>query len=403
MGSKHRWARGSARSSPSCRPGRRWTRSPAAAWSRTCSRRPGARCVANDPLAFAATVTEALVANDEERLAEQDVATICSGNRDGREFIQRTFDGLYFPRSDHAFLDAAHSQIETLRQPKRALAIGALCLAAAWKQPRGVFTITTPRYDDGRASSACPRSALPRGGAGVQCGGVPRHARVREPPGRRARRSPVTTRSPTSTRRTRPRATTPTTSSATTSSRAWPRTGRTRRSCGRPARESSSSATPRSPRSAPQARSRTLFEHFKESTLVVSYGSNAAMDVERARIAAAPPQGQRPHARDPAPVRVRHPRECDPPSEPGVRPDRGLTMTALSDNVVKHSPGAEERGMHRGWIPVAATALALMPPHRQGQPISRPRSRRATRRRRTRTRARPHPACPAPSPRCPAA
>jgi adenine-specific DNA-methyltransferase len=110
----------------------------------------GRSVVANDQLAFAAAVTEALVANDDERLTEDDVATICSGNQDGRDFIQSTFDGLYFPRADHAFLDAAHSQIAALPKPKRALAIGALCLAAAWKQPRGVFTITTPRYDDGR-------------------------------------------------------------------------------------------------------------------------------------------------------------------------------------------------------------------------------------------------------------
>jgi DNA adenine methylase/adenine-specific DNA-methyltransferase len=110
----------------------------------------GRPVVANDHLAFAAAVTEALVANDRERLSEDDVATLCSGNRDGRDFIATTFDGLYFPRTDHEFLDAAWSQIATLARPKRALAIGALCLAAAWKQPRGVFTITTPRYDDGR-------------------------------------------------------------------------------------------------------------------------------------------------------------------------------------------------------------------------------------------------------------
>jgi hypothetical protein len=35
-------------------------------------------------------------------------------------------------------------------------------------------------------------------------------------------------------------------------------------------------------------------------------------------------------------------------------------MTALSDNVVSYRSRAEERGMHRGWIPVAAAALALM-------------------------------------------
>jgi DNA adenine methylase/adenine-specific DNA-methyltransferase len=40
--------------------------------------------------------------------------------------------------------------VDELAGARRALAIGALCLAAAWKQPRGVFTVTTPRYDDGR-------------------------------------------------------------------------------------------------------------------------------------------------------------------------------------------------------------------------------------------------------------
>jgi DNA adenine methylase/adenine-specific DNA-methyltransferase len=109
------------------------------------------RCVvANDHLAFTSTIAEALVENDKVRLGPKDVERICSGNRDGRNFITETFRGLYFPESDHRFLDAAWSQIALLRRPKQALALSALCLAAAWKQPRGVFTITSLRYDDGR-------------------------------------------------------------------------------------------------------------------------------------------------------------------------------------------------------------------------------------------------------------
>ena len=110
----------------------------------------GRAVVANDHLAFAAAVTEALVANDDERLTGDDLAAICSGNRDGRDFIAATFAGLYFTADDHAFLDAAWSQLSAFAGAKRALAVGALCLAAAWKQPRGVFTVTTPRYDDVR-------------------------------------------------------------------------------------------------------------------------------------------------------------------------------------------------------------------------------------------------------------
>ena len=108
----------------------------------------GREVLANDHLAFTATLAEALVANGTERLT--DVDAICAPSRDGRDFIARTFDGLYFPRSDHEFLDRAWSHVDELQGPQRALGVSALCLAAVQKQPRGVFTVTTPRYDDGR-------------------------------------------------------------------------------------------------------------------------------------------------------------------------------------------------------------------------------------------------------------
>lgn len=110
----------------------------------------GRGVVANDHLTFTSTIAAALVANDGQLLTPADVESICSGNRDGRSFIAETFDGLYFPRTDHEFLDAAWSHVDCLPEGKNELALSALCLAAAWKQPRGVFTITTPRYDDGR-------------------------------------------------------------------------------------------------------------------------------------------------------------------------------------------------------------------------------------------------------------
>ncbi len=110
----------------------------------------GRGVVANDHLAFAAAVADALIANDEETLTSDDIELLCSGNCDGREFIATTFDGLYFPRSDHEFLDAAWSHVARLSPAKKSLALGALCLAAARKQPRGVFTVTSLRYDDGR-------------------------------------------------------------------------------------------------------------------------------------------------------------------------------------------------------------------------------------------------------------
>ena len=91
----------------------------------------GREVLANDHLTFTATLAEALVANGSERLSAEDVDAICSPSRDGRDFIARTFDGLYFPAADHAFLDSAWSHVDELRGAKRALALSALCLAAA--------------------------------------------------------------------------------------------------------------------------------------------------------------------------------------------------------------------------------------------------------------------------------
>lgn len=120
----------------------------------------GRSVLANDHLAFTAELARATVENDAERLTPRDIARITSGNRDGRDFIATTFDGLYFPRRDHEFLDAVWSHVETLTAGKRAIAISAMCLAAAWKQPRGVFTVTTPRYDDGRRQLRMPMPEL---------------------------------------------------------------------------------------------------------------------------------------------------------------------------------------------------------------------------------------------------
>jgi DNA adenine methylase/adenine-specific DNA-methyltransferase len=110
----------------------------------------GKEVVTNDFLSFPATVARAVIENAGEVLDQQDIAQILAPSSDGRDFIQRTFAGLYFPVDDLAFLDAAWSHIEGMSLYKRALAISALCHAAARKQPRGVFTVVDFRYDDGR-------------------------------------------------------------------------------------------------------------------------------------------------------------------------------------------------------------------------------------------------------------
>lgn len=116
----------------------------------------GYEVTSNDFLAFPRIIADGAIANQRAILSEADVARITGPSLDGRDFIQTTFDGLYFDAEDRAFLDSAWSHIDVLRGSKRSLALSALILAAARKQPRGVFTFTERRYDDGRRDLRLP-------------------------------------------------------------------------------------------------------------------------------------------------------------------------------------------------------------------------------------------------------
>jgi len=120
----------------------------------------GKQVTTNDFLEFPATVARAAIENPGINLETLEVQDLLQPNLDGRAFISRTFKGLYFPREDLEFLDSAWSHIDLLPRYKRDIAISALCLAAARKQPRGVFTITDLRYNDGRRSMRMPLREL---------------------------------------------------------------------------------------------------------------------------------------------------------------------------------------------------------------------------------------------------
>ncbi|WP_344240476.1 DNA adenine methylase [Kribbella hippodromi] len=116
----------------------------------------GYQVTSNDFLNFPAAITRATVVNQTVKLTAAEVDTICGDPADDRDFISRTFDGLYFTAEDREFLDSAWSHIDVLKGHKQAIAISALVLAAARKQPRGVFTFTDLRYDDGRRDLHLP-------------------------------------------------------------------------------------------------------------------------------------------------------------------------------------------------------------------------------------------------------
>jgi adenine-specific DNA-methyltransferase len=110
----------------------------------------GYQVTANDFLTFPSVIARATVVNQDQVLTPDDIEEICGPPADDRDFIQRTFAGMYFTGADREFLDSAWSHVDRMSGAKRDLAIAALVLASARRQPRGVFTFTDLRYNDGR-------------------------------------------------------------------------------------------------------------------------------------------------------------------------------------------------------------------------------------------------------------
>lgn len=105
----------------------------------------------SDYLNFPSVIASATTVNPGVVLSDADVATICGPPVDDRDFISTTFAGLYFSVEDRHFLDSAWSHIDRLEGYARDIAISALVLSAARRQPRGVFTFTDSlKYADGR-------------------------------------------------------------------------------------------------------------------------------------------------------------------------------------------------------------------------------------------------------------
>jgi DNA adenine methylase/adenine-specific DNA-methyltransferase len=109
------------------------------------------RVIASDFLNFAATLATATVENSRYHLDGPALKKLLASVRNAPNFIERTFAGVFFARDDLRFLDRVSYNINKLDHPHlQALARAALIRSCLKKQPRGVFTITGNRYDDGR-------------------------------------------------------------------------------------------------------------------------------------------------------------------------------------------------------------------------------------------------------------
>jgi len=106
----------------------------------------------NDYMRFNYYIAKALIENSKTKLTPDEVNEIIQFTPSGKfNFIEQEFAGLYYSKKDCRWLDSAVANIEMLtNQYKKAIALTALCRACIKKRPRGIFTYTGMRYDDGR-------------------------------------------------------------------------------------------------------------------------------------------------------------------------------------------------------------------------------------------------------------
>lgn len=111
----------------------------------------GKTVISNDYMAMSATFTKAMVENNTVTLpiAESEKLLIKQGEVD--HFVSDTFKDLYYTDEENELIDILRTNIAAIDdQYKKAIAMTALIRACTKKRPRGIFTYTGHRYDDGR-------------------------------------------------------------------------------------------------------------------------------------------------------------------------------------------------------------------------------------------------------------
>ena len=111
----------------------------------------GKSVLSNDYMAMAATFSKAMVENSTTTLPRSMAERLLVPQRESDHFVARTFRGIYYTDAENDLIDTLRTNIAALRSPyERAIAMTALIRACIKKRPRGIFTYTGHRYDDGR-------------------------------------------------------------------------------------------------------------------------------------------------------------------------------------------------------------------------------------------------------------
>src|SRR5690348_13472436 len=111
----------------------------------------GKSVTSNDILRFCYHTAQACIANSSEHIGTEEIKSLLTRHPRPKDFIARTFQGLYFTDAENQWLDNLMSNILEMTSPyKQSIAIAAIVRACLRRRPRGIFTYTGLRYDDGR-------------------------------------------------------------------------------------------------------------------------------------------------------------------------------------------------------------------------------------------------------------
>lgn len=111
----------------------------------------GKRVISNDYMAMSAMFTKAMVENNLVTLPVDEARKLLIPSDQCDYFVSKTFKGLYYTDEENNVIDTIRANIAQMNEPyKKAIAKAALIRACMKKRPRGIFTYTGYRYDDGR-------------------------------------------------------------------------------------------------------------------------------------------------------------------------------------------------------------------------------------------------------------
>lgn len=107
--------------------------------------------ISNDYLAMSNAFTKALIENSTVTLSIDEAQKLLVPAIESDHFVQTVFKGIYYTDTENALIDTLRSNIAAMKDEyQRAIAMSALIRACIKKRPRGIFTYTGERYNDGR-------------------------------------------------------------------------------------------------------------------------------------------------------------------------------------------------------------------------------------------------------------